>query len=376
MNGRTKLEKITSKEMIIKYLLEEWCEEGIYELQRVYLWGTGELGKFALKEFRKNKREVVGFIDNDMRRVGEVIDGIPVLKPSEAEKNVTIVLCSRLYGEIRRQIKNSIGNKCVFYEVIPFLFNEFTTYYKEFECLISELIENKNKYFNLNQYYKDSLSQYIIDCIINYRLSFATKWLEKAYEKSCSADKKTYFDSEIVKLGPEEVFVDCGGYTGDTTADFIRFQNNNYKKIYIIEPDSELLEIAKNDLTKYSNIKYCNFGVGDKNEQLKFNSHGSSGSGTIDEMGESFINIVKLDDFIVDKPTYIKMDIEGAELNALKGAQQLIKNYTPKLAISVYHKLRDIYEIVEWVDSLELGYKFYLRHYSNSYDDTILYCVQ
>lgn len=73
--------------------------------------------------------------------------------------------------------------------------------------------------------------------------------------------------------------------------------------------------------------------------------------------------------------TYIKMDIEGAEYEALLGAKKTIKNYKPKLAISIYHKRCDIWEIPILLLSYNSDYKFYLRTYSFSGNDTVLYAL-
>lgn len=68
------------------------------------------------------------------------------------------------------------------------------------------------------------------------------------------------------------------------------------------------------------------------------------------------------------------MDIEGAELEALKGAEKVLRKCKPKLAISLYHKNEDLYQIPIWLSKVVPEYKFYLRHYSNKRWDLVLYC--
>ena len=75
------------------------------------------------------------------------------------------------------------------------------------------------------------------------------------------------------------------------------------------------------------------------------------------------------------KATYIKMDVEGSELEALKGSIETIKKYRPKLAISLYHKPEDVIEIPVFLEKLDLGYKYYLRHYQTRMEETVLYSV-
>jgi hypothetical protein len=95
------------------------------------------------------------------------------------------------------------------------------------------------------------------------------------------------------------------------------------------------------------------------------------------EKYDGIIRTTTIDDFLISvsgtKLDFIKMDIEGSELNALKGAKKVICKYRPKLAISVYHHPEDIYEIPKWIESLNLGYKFYLGHFTTHRDETILF---
>ena len=114
--------------------------------------------------------------------------------------------------------------------------------------------------------------------------------------------------------------------------------------------------------------------VYDNNSKLYFSSNSSSTK--ISNDGDIEVDVIKLDDFFKahEAPTFIKMDIEGAELAALKGCAETISRYKPKLAICVYHKPEDIFEIPEYILSLNPDYKMYLRHYTNLVNETVLYC--
>ena len=88
------------------------------------------------------------------------------------------------------------------------------------------------------------------------------------------------------------------------------------------------------------------------------------------------IEVRKLDDMLRDrKVTFLKMDIEGSELAALRGAERIIREQRPKLAICVYHKPEDMWEIPGFILNCHPDYKLYLRHYSISYTETVLYAV-
>ena len=91
---------------------------------------------------------------------------------------------------------------------------------------------------------------------------------------------------------------------------------------------------------------------------------------------EIFIDVDSIDNVLAGRSaTDIKMDIEGSELRAIEGAKNTIRHYKPKLAIFVYHKPEDIFEIPLKILELDSGYKLYLRHYSYVDTETVLYAV-
>ena len=99
------------------------------------------------------------------------------------------------------------------------------------------------------------------------------------------------------------------------------------------------------------------------------------GAGAIADSGTEIIRTVALDDYIEDGRIYIKMDIEGHEMYALKGMKNSIMRYKPLLAISVYHQCGDMHKLVDVILSWNPDYKVYMRHYTNTYADTVCYFV-
>ncbi|MNC49053.1 hypothetical protein D3C75_982030 [compost metagenome] len=118
-----------------------------------------------------------------------------------------------------------------------------------------------------------------------------------------------------------------------------------------------------------------NKGLYSKTCELNFNKT-SGEDGSIDEHGTDIVSVVSIDDAIHERVTYIKMDIEGAELAALKGAENTIKNYSPVLAICMYHKASDYLDIFNYIRSVNSEYKFFFRHHLNYYAETVLYAIK
>ena len=87
------------------------------------------------------------------------------------------------------------------------------------------------------------------------------------------------------------------------------------------------------------------------------------------------ITSVPLDEVLKEPATFIKMDIEGAEYNALLGAEQMIRQHHPRLAICVYHSLEDYIRIPLLIRSFYHGYQFYFRHHSVTSGESVFYAI-
>lgn len=117
-------------------------------------------------------------------------------------------------------------------------------------------------------------------------------------------------------------------------------------------------------------------GVWKRQADLHFHETLAGSSSCISNDGEQVVMVDSLDNVLGKKEvSFIKMDVEGAELEALQGAKNLIQRNAPKLAICVYHKLSDIYEIPQLLLEYNPNYIFYLRHYSFEEYETVLYAI-
>lgn len=182
-----------------------------------------------------------------------------------------------------------------------------------------------------------------------------------------------YFDLPELKLG-SEYFVDAGALDGKTTEVF--FSHSPQGHAYVLEPNPNQLGVVKETLRDYHDVEIFPCGAYSDNTTLFFENDGFAGSARISNEGNVSVQVRKLDDLLKGKKvTFVKMDIEGAELEALKGAGQIIRGQKPKLAICVYHKPEDMWEIPGLILSYNPEYKFYLRHYSADYTETVLYAI-
>lgn len=183
--------------------------------------------------------------------------------------------------------------------------------------------------------------------------------------------EKQYFD--YFKPGVDnEVFVDAGVFDGGSSILFSKWCNGKYDKIFAFEPDAYNISRIKNNVN-LPNFNLFNKGVYSKAQKMFFDIEGNSGT-KISENGENSIEVVDLDSILgKEKVTFIKMDVEGAELEALKGAKGILKSQKPKLAICIYHKPEDIIEIPKIILELNPDYKLAMRHYGIDLLETVLY---
>lgn len=188
-----------------------------------------------------------------------------------------------------------------------------------------------------------------------------------------------YFDPEIIHFQPQgEIFVDGGSYDFETSE--ILMSKTGVNRIYAFEPDPINAARVRERIAAYkeTEIMFHEKGLWDKEETVAFDASGKDAARIMDiaaEDRDSRIRTAALDDVTEQDATFIKLDIEGAELKALQGARKTIQKNRPKLAICVYHKPEDMLELTEYVRALVPEYRFYLRHYSNFHFDTILYAV-
>ena len=233
-----------------------------------------------------------------------------------------------------------------------------------------DIFNNKNEYIKLYNLLGDSLSKETLLDILKYKVTFDRTYLNNNIRPT----QDQYLDSRIMNFTDEEVVVDCGAYIGDSILTYYKYVKS-VAKYYALEPDLQNFNNAKRILSyeDFKNIEFCRVATGNENKTLKFTS--SEAAGFVSDEGNNEVQIVKLDDFIKEPITFIKMDIEGSELSTLQGAANQIKNNKPKLAICAYHKPDDLWNLTNEILSMRSDYKVYLRLYLSTFCEAVLYFV-
>ena len=203
--------------------------------------------------------------------------------------------------------------------------------------------------------------------VIQYRLTANYDYMRRYKVRL----KEQYFE-EFLQL-KDEIFVDAGGFDGDTTEEFCK-RYPDYRKVFLFEPSVPNLNKAKQRLVGNQNIEFFPIGLSHEKGVLRFNSEAGSAS-AVSSGGDISITVNTLDNLVQERISFIKMDLEGWELKALEGCKSHILNERPKLAIAVYHQASDFRLVYKYVMSLNPDYKIYVRHYTQGWSETVMFFI-
>lgn len=336
----------------------------IEDKENIYCYGDGD-NLIISWDYLNDKYNICGVID---RKYNDI-----TLKTEEQKNKLYTIYGSDEVKKIKKETKIIIT--CVYVaDICSFLKKEGFTNIEHIFSLIEDERFHFHKYSPADDIYFDKVVNLLADDesknvyrkIISFRKSGMVD-----YSSICSKEPQ-YFPRSIYPIVSEEVMVDVGAYVGDTIEVFKEITNNDFKYVYAFEADKnnfcKLSENNKNDnrIACYNNAVWNNDGI------LSFVENGDSGHVNDDALGTN-VQAIRLDNVIKKNVTLIKMDIEGGEKKALEGAEMIIAKFKPKLAICIYHKKNDIWEIPLYLHEKYPWYKFSIRHHGKQWMETVLY---
>jgi FkbM family methyltransferase len=218
-------------------------------------------------------------------------------------------------------------------------------------------LSNKESFDYVYERLADDISRKTFINTIKYKISG-----KLGYLFDCETNRDEPFGN-FLKLSDNESFLDLGAYTGDTVADFIS-RTSDYKKIIALEPDRKSFNKLILNTKELKNISCVNMGISNTCQKALFGMRGGRNSGTAG--GSTEIDFTSVDSLLNGNSiTYIKMDVEGEEVGALKGACEVIKRCKPKMLISCYHRTDDLLSIPKTIFGIRDDYRMYMRHFSS-----------
>ena len=353
----------------------------ISENSDVWIYGSGTFAQTLIARLEDLGFAILGVIDhvNIGRQLISSNNSYSVCSLSEVdlvpESQIVLAVCN-LYGDLT-SISKSIGPDI-----------QITSPVEVFQMFSKLGIQSQNYWLSTDfdlynrshlemQSFREILgdreSRELFDGILNYRKHGNIVDLPSPRPLS-----EQYLVKEYLTPPKDLKIVDLGACQGENLEDFLA-AGHTFVDGYLFEPDAGNLRLLRDRLESLNlmTLECHPFGAWNETTTLRFLASGNPAA-ALSSVGDVSINVVALDDFIPGEyiPNFVKMDIEGAEKEALEGMTNLIENHRPPLAISVYHKPSDLWTIGNFLNQRFASfYTFYLRMYGQQTFDTVLYAV-
>ena len=352
------------------------CADGLV------LFGAGNMGRIVARKLRAVDVEPVAFTDNNSRLWGQCVEGIPVLSPADAAARfgssaaflISIwAVASRDRTAARRRQLTELGCRTVI--TFPALFWKFPELFLPYHMVDQprKVLMEAAAARRAGDLWADDASRREYTAQLRWRLRGDFDSMADPVRQNI------YFPSDLFSLTGSEVFVDCGAYDGDTVRSFLQVSGSAFEQIVAFEPDPANYEklcqtVAGLPADVAGRIATHRKATGAAAGRVSFDALGTDGSAF--GQGDIEVECVALDNAVQDiAPSFIKMDIEGAELDALAGARAVIARHSPVLAICSYHRQADLWRIPVLIHSINPDYRFFLRPHLIEGWDLVCYAV-
>ena len=318
----------------------------------IVIYGAGEIGRLTARLLKEHGIEpYVYAVDRAYYKGGMTVGGTPVCcyeeLLQEADRYFFLLGIGQPGERVRAFMEDPRGRRVA-----------HTSPYGKFAPMDYDFLKNnEEKFQETYALLSDDLSRKTMQAYINLKLSGDVRFNFKVFEPD------QYFN-EVTDICRGGTFVDCGAFTGDTAEAFARWSGGSCKGIVALEPDACNYQLLKKRVASFPfSVETHPVGAWSKTDTLYFRIKEGSSS-HFDAESEDEVRVDALDNLLHQDVDLIKMDIEGAEMHALSGAQETIRRCHPVLAIAVYHKAEDLVTIPQYIKTFEtkdVKYRFCLR---------------
>jgi FkbM family methyltransferase len=341
-------------------------------LRRLAILGAAGEGQRLAALCGEHGIEIAAIIDDDPNRVATSIGGYRVAPSSALEtldRDCPIVIASHRVLKAAERLKAKGFSAVAPFAVLQVLDSTAFPPHMFYDGWVDDTWRNRARYRALRDLFGDDMSRAVFDAVIGFRLTLDPFVLAPIVEW------ELYGPKSLLTYGTDEVYVDGGSFDGDSVRLFIDRVHGRFSRVVAFEPDKVTFARLKANFAGEPRVQPVNAGLHRNAATLRFNADASRGA-LISDTGESEIEVVALDDVLGDdRVSYIKMNIEGAEIDALHGAEKAIRRYGPKLAISAYHRPSDLWRIAETIQAIRPDYRLYLRQHDGGVIETVLYAL-
>ncbi|HLW47004.1 MAG TPA: FkbM family methyltransferase [bacterium] len=235
--------------------------------------------------------------------------------------------------------------------------------------LLEDLFAHRARYAALAARLYDDGSRAVLDAVLGFRLTLDAELLRAV------VDESLYFAAGLLTYGPGTVYVDAGAFDGDSIRAFIDRAGGRFGRVLAFEPDPATFRRLAENFADESRVQAFPMGLHRQGGVLHFMSDASRGARLVDQGGAP-VPVAALDDVLQGGPVdVVKMNIEGAEIDALVGAAASIRRWAPALLIATYHRPSDLWRVPETVEEIRSGYRLFLRQHDGGIIETVLYAL-
>lgn len=332
----------------------------------VFIYGMGDGAEKILRQFDRFGIPTAGFFASDEFVRGHYFHDHLVHTFSQVEQTVKDFVIVLAFGAGYESLYNKITDMAERHILlapdVPVVGDGLFTY--------DYCMENADRLQKVYDLLADDASRRTFADVINFRISGKVHYLHR-----CTADKADIF-RDILKLGDNEEYIDMGAYNGDTALEFADITHGHYKAIYALEPDTRNFRKLTKNTEGMERISIFNAAAWNEDTVLEFSDRSGRNSKVNDGkcVKVKQVNAMR-GDSLSENATYIKMDVEGAEKQAIEGCAASIRHGC-KLNIALYHRTEDIFSIPLQIHKLNPELKMYIRHlmYIPAWE-TNLYCT-
>ncbi len=360
----------------------------LQKYKKYYIFGANKETRQLVEAIKKNGQNncIMGIVDDDKEKQGKefcsyIVQGLDVLKKIDKETVLVVNNKNNSFEALALMDQNIIPEEQIDV-IIPFI--NVCAY----ECLRVKAYKREEelqlKYDKVYSRLKDEKSKNVYRNVVQGRATADSTCYEGLIDEKNSIQ---YYPKDIFEVTSEDIICDCGAFIGDTLECLMHEIGGEFKSYYAFEANLDNYETLTGLLSEksYKSVTPINKAVWHKKDVLYFEtpikdnsafkaSEINSVLGT--DKDKIKVECNRIDELLGDNEiTFIKMDIEGAELNALKGASKIIERDKPLLAICIYHSLEELFTIPDYImENYGEYYDFYVRHYpTGEYERTLFY---
>lgn len=351
--------------------IRSWLSQG------VHVFGAYKVGTRIARQARAAGITVLGFLDNDRAKDGQVIDGLQVRHPSTvALDGAGVIVASGRHGNaIQKQLREMSTACCINMHEFRYALGLPHCAEEDFGQFVLAPRQDVYRFISAFLRLDDERSRQVFDGLVGMRTRLSIELAEGIR----STHDEEYFDRDFVSPQQARRFVDAGSFDGDTLRRLER-HFGSVEQAWLFEPELPAYYQALSHFAERENVWLFNMGLDEVASRARYQAELSFDAigeidGPISAGVPSYVQGVPLDRLLPSdaKVGLFKLDIEGMEARALRGARATIRRDRPTLAVCAYHRADDYWRLIDEVLAIRPDYRIAIRQYADFLADATLY---